>query len=270
MQPHSLIGLLPRSARALLKSARFHYRNRGFSPYVSEHERDGEFFRFYVGDRIGELWYKGGWDQAEIGYLREHLVRPGDVVFECGAHHGELTIHLSRWVGEQGKVVAFEPVPRNRACVQKQIELNDLKNVTLVHAAVGRERGRARITDDSNAEVAGKRGPGIEVEMVRLDDYVEMKPTMLKIDVEGYEAELLKGAREVMKLRPRISLEMHPQSFDLYGTSVEEVLALVNAESYHWKMHYSDAREISDYEGQKIDRRMHLFGIPKAGGLASG
>ena len=231
---------------------------------------DGELFRFYVGDWIGELWYKGGWDQAEIGYLRDRLVQPGDVVFECGAHHGELTIHLSRWVGEQGKVIAFEPVPHNMAAVRKQVELNDLKNVTLVNAAVGRERGRVRITNDSNAEVAGRRGPGIEVEMVRLDDYVQMKPTMLKIDVEGYEAELLKGAQEVMRLYPRISLEMHPLSFELYGTSVEEVLALVKAESYQWKMHYSGEREISDYQGGKIERRMHLFGLPKAGGPREG
>lgn len=231
---------------------------------------DGELFRFYVGDWIGELWYKGGWEQAEIGYLRDRLVQPGDLVFECGAHHGELTIHLSRWVGEQGKVIAFEPVPHNMAAVRKQVELNDLKNVTLVNAAVGRERGRVRITNDSNAEVAGRRGPGIEVEMVHLDDYVQMKPTMLKIDVEGYEAELLKGAQEVMRLYPRISLEMHPLSFELYGTSVEEVLALVKAESYQWKMHYSGEREISDYQGGKIERRMHLFGLPKAGGPREG
>lgn len=264
MQIHpALSRLLPRPARALLRSGLFHVRNRGFSPYVLSLERDGQPFRFYVGDRIGETWHRLGWDWTELDHLRDHVVRPGDVVFECGAHHGEATILLSRWVGASGRVVAFEPVPRNVEILRRQVEINGLRNVTVVHAAVGKEPGRLRITDESNAEVAGRSGPGIEVEVVRLDDWLDRGPTVLKIDVEGFEAELLKGAQQILERRPRVSLELHAPALGRYGTSVEEVLRLAWADRYEWKMQLPGERTVQPFDGGVIDRSVHLFGLPR-------
>ncbi len=253
---------LPQSARAHLKRGLFHVRNRGFQPYVAHFERYGRRFQFYVGDRIGEAWFQGGWDQGEISYVCEHMVEQGDVILECGAHHGELTILLSHSVGPQGKVLAFEPVPRNMEILQRQIELNDLSNVELVHAAVGREPGWVRITDESNAQVLAA-GPGVEVPVVSLDDYVHLQPTLLKIDVEGFEAELLKGAQEVLALKPKVALEIHTPSLGRYGTSVEEVLELVRWESYDWWKQYQGEQEVSPWRGEPIEQAVHFFGRPK-------
>lgn len=253
--------LVPQSARALVKKLLFRFRNRGFTPYVTTFEYEGKAYQFYVGDRIGETWFKGGWDFGEVDYLRDHLVRPGDVVFECGAHHGENTILISDWVGPTGTVVAFEPVPRNVFTVRKQVELNELKNVRVVNAAVGSAPGSIRMTDESNAQVS--RGPGVDVDVVRLDDYIDLKPTLLKIDVEGFEAELLRGAQAVLALRPRISLEVHTPSLPRYGTSVEEVLSLVGERHYHWTAQFPGEPETWPWEGDTHGRVVHLFGIPR-------
>ena len=62
----SLSQHLPGSVRSLLKSILFHYRNLGFSPYISDFERFNRRFQFYIGDRIGESWLCGNWDWGEI------------------------------------------------------------------------------------------------------------------------------------------------------------------------------------------------------------
>ncbi len=260
----SLSRLLPQSARAFLKSRLFRYRNLNFRPYDAEFERYGRTFRFHVGDRIGESWFKGGWDWAEIDYLYHSLVEPGDVVLECGAHHGEVTILLSHRVGPEGRVITFEPVPRNVEIVRRQVALNELSNVEVVGAAVGSARGHIRMTDESNAQVAGA-GAGIDVPVVCLDDYAHVGATLLKIDVEGFEAEVLKGAQEILAARPRIALEVHAHALGRYGTSVDEILRLVGWESYDWWWQYSSTRTVSPWRGEPIESTAHLFGRPIEG-----
>ena len=73
-------------------------------------------------------------------FIRGNLVKPGSVVLECGAHHGAHTILLSKWVGDQGKVIAVEPMPENAAIIRRNIELNGLTNVTVVEKMVGAHR----------------------------------------------------------------------------------------------------------------------------------
>lgn len=254
--------LIPPGIRAYLKRSLFRYRNRGFTPYVTEFERLGQRFKFYLGDRVGEMWFEGGGDTPEINFLFERMVKPGDVVFECGAHHGELTVLFAHGVGPEGRVVAFEPVPGNVHILHRQLELNGIDNTEIVHAAVGRASGEIQMTDESNAQV-NKDGPGIRVPVVCLDDYQHMKPSLLKIDVEGYEAELLKGAQEVLKTRPRISLEIHTPSLGRYGTTPEEILDLVDWQSYVWWRQFPGEEQIVPWEGEPVTRTIHLFGTPK-------
>lgn len=68
-------------------------------------------------------------------FAKGKLIQPGTVAIECGAHHGSESILLSRWVGDAGKVIVIEPMPDNIAILKKNIELNDLKNVTLIEKA---------------------------------------------------------------------------------------------------------------------------------------
>jgi FkbM family methyltransferase len=68
-------------------------------------------------------------------FAKGKLIQPGTVAIECGAHHGSESILLSRWVGDAGKVIVIEPMPDNIAILDKNIELNDLKSVTLIEKA---------------------------------------------------------------------------------------------------------------------------------------
>jgi FkbM family methyltransferase len=100
----------------------------------------------------------------------KELIKPEAVIIDCGAHHGACTILFSRWVGDDGKVISLEPMPANVAIIRKNIELNGLKNVTLLERAVGSNQGYVFMKRRSNAAVSPTRGATLRVKCVTLDD----------------------------------------------------------------------------------------------------
>ena len=253
---------LPKPLKRALVNLRFRLRSRGFTPYVKRKTVEGETFDFWIGDPDGRNWYDlQSTDPIwpEMRFVRDHLVEPGDVVLECGAHHGCTAILLSRWVGETGKVVCFEPMPANCEIIRKNIELNQLRNVTLVPQAVGESPGVVTIDVTSNAAVRNSRH-GIQVTKTVVDAYADLRPTVLKIDVEGFEQHVLQGATKVLATRPKIALELHPEHLAQYGSSLEEILALLRGLGYRMWLQRDDANEPVEYDGHApIPTRAHLF-----------
>lgn len=172
-------------------------------------------------------------------------------------------LFLSRWIGMDGHLTTFEPVPLNTDVIARNIELNKIENVTLVRAAVGSKTGRTWITDESNAQVSGP-GQGIEVDVVALDDYAHLNPTLLKIDVEGFEAEVLKGAQNVLAKCPKIHLELHPNPLKRFGSSLEEVLELMGADRYDLWFRMKGEDNVRIYHGEPLEDEAHLFALPKS------
>jgi len=83
--------VVPVPVRRLLAKLRFDWRNRGFTPYVKRKTIEGVEFDFWIGDADGRDWYDIGCSDPvwpEMRFVRDHIVRHGDVVVECGAHHG--------------------------------------------------------------------------------------------------------------------------------------------------------------------------------------
>ena len=136
------------SAKYLIQSFRT------FTPEVIEREVAGETYTFFIGSATGKRWYGHRiFDCPELRFVKRYLVQPGGVVIECGAHHGEHTILLSRWVGSSGRVIAVEPMPENVAILRRNIELNRLTNVTVIEKVVSSspiaKTLRARIREKS-------------------------------------------------------------------------------------------------------------------------
>lgn len=253
---------LPKPLKRAIVNLGFRIRSRGFTPYVKKKTVEGESFDFWIGDPDGRNWYDLQASDPlwpEMRFLRDHIVSRGDVVLECGAHHGCTAILLSRWVGDTGKVVCFEPMPANVEIVRKNIALNELRNVTLVPAAVGESEGVVTIDAASNAAVKNSRH-GIQVTQTSVDAYEAWRPTVLKIDVEGFEHHVLRGASKVLATRPRIALELHPEHLAQYGSSMEEIMAILRPLRYRMWLQCDDTREPVEYDGQTpITTRAHLF-----------
>jgi FkbM family methyltransferase len=240
----------------------------GFTPYVKRKVVEGVEFDFLIGDKDGRSWYDlecTDPDWPEMRFMRDRLVRPGDVVFECGGHHGCTAVVLSQWVGATGKVFTFEPHPRNAEILRQNLALNNIHNATLRQCAVGAAHGSVAMRDVSNSCVEmtnSAPAPG-DVDVIKLDDLRNERPTVLKIDVEGFEVEVLKGAAEVLKTRPKLAIEVHTDVLRRYGTSVEELLSYLDTSVYElWVQWDDEAYPVMYDSGMPITSRVHLFAIP--------
>jgi FkbM family methyltransferase len=145
---------------------------------------------------------------SESDLLRS-VVRKDDVVIDVGANIGYLTLIFHQCIGQGGKIVCIEPDTDNLRELSRCIELNAIQNVTIQHAAVGASFGTVRLSPGLNGHV-GERGSS-EVPQITLDSLIHRSPTFIKVDVEGYESNVLAGARELIEtLRPRLFFELHP------------------------------------------------------------
>jgi FkbM family methyltransferase len=189
-------------------------------PYVVSKHVAGIDLDLLIADRNGQLWYdlrrpEDGERQRERFQEFENvwdlgLVREGDVAFDVGAHQGSFTVWLSKRVGPRGHVFAFEPALCHCDVLRANLELNGCENVTVVQAVVGADRGAASFDPAILGVVDGPdRDHGVLAEAVRLDDFAEAQPAFVKIDVEGYECEVLRGARRVLERKPALDIEIH-------------------------------------------------------------
>jgi FkbM family methyltransferase len=239
----------------------------GFRPYETERVIEHESFKFFVGSYLAHTWYNEsalphGW--PEMKFIKEQMItNNNEVIFECGAHHGFGTILLSKWIGPAGHIHAFDPIAENHAILQRNIKLNHLKNVTTHQKAVGASNGKICMSKSSNAAETHTRNPlaKTSVELVSLDMYQSLSPTILKIDVEGMEIEVLKGARQILKTRPKVAVEIH-------GTILQsrwiEIFQYLEQPMYDFWIQWDDDQAPIPYIfSQPLTKRCHLFAIPK-------
>ena len=237
-----------------------------FQPYLKRKNVEGGTFDFWIGDEDGREWYDlqcGDPDWMELRFLRDNLIAEGDMVLECGGHHGCTAIVLSRWVGPTGKVITFEALPANCDIIRKNIEQNGIDNIVLERKAVGAHEGSITVTPSSNSSVS-LSGGGIPVDMVSLDMYEQLHPTLLKIDVEGFEVQVLQGAQKILSRRPKLAIEVHTDSLQDYGASVEDIFRLIGIDSYRIWIQWEDGQQPEEYlPGTPITKRVHLFCVPR-------
>jgi FkbM family methyltransferase len=178
------------------------------------------------------------WNPDEYRAFRE-AVRPGAVALDIGANAGAYALVLGRWVGPSGHVYAFEPVPASFDGLARHVALNGLvSTVTPVRAAVGDREGPAPLRlagTPGESRLAGSAtaddGATVDVDMTTIDAFCArtgIVPDFIKIDVEGAELDVLRGARETLRARgPSLALfvELHPSIWTTMGLTPERVLA---------------------------------------------
>lgn len=175
----------------------------------------------YIGQRVALEKYEPYETQL---ILRQ--INLGNTVVDVGANIGYYTILLADKVGRDGKVYAFEPDKTNFEILKKNIELNKLKNVVAVNMAVGRNKGKSKLCrseenfGDHKLYNDQSLIPKIKTEVVKiikLDDFLKKKKIdLIKIDTQGWEPEVIRGAKELIKKdKPTIFLEYSPASYKL-------------------------------------------------------
>lgn len=155
----------------------------------------------------------GGYEREQTE-LFARVVRRGQTVLDLGAHVGYYTLLCARLVGKGGRVIAFEPDAENQACLRGHVRANSLRNVLVVPAAVGFENGTAAFASGlgSGKGRLSVQGKG-RVQVVSLDSFVtehDLKPDLIKMDVEGAELDALMGGEQMLRrYRPLLAVSTH-------------------------------------------------------------
>jgi FkbM family methyltransferase len=193
-----------------------------------------------IDPRYEAHFLEGGYE-SKVQELLAARLKPGDCFFDVGAHIGFFSLLASQLVGEQGKVVAFEPDPRNAAALRANAVRNNLPQFKPVEAAAWSSSGPLEFgrAAEASSYVQGQvtaislvNDNRIQVNGLAIDDFVfrdggAPAPNLIKIDVEGAEFEVLKGTAKVIKsAMPVVICEIH------YATLVPEIDAWLSERGF--------------------------------------
>jgi FkbM family methyltransferase len=198
------------------------------------------------GGRLDDRIVEGTFEPAELKFVEEFL-QSGMTVLDIGAHHGLYTLLASRRVGKTGQVIAFEPSPRERELLEQHLRINRCSNVRVESAALGSAAGRAELfvveggEDGCNSlrnPVVAEKTNLVEVKVLALDDWLEQhgspRVDFMKLDVEGGELEVLRGADRLLNqhLRPVVFAEIQDVRTEPWGYRAREIALELDMHGY--------------------------------------
>ncbi|MEN9552073.1 MAG: hypothetical protein RI935_450 [Candidatus Parcubacteria bacterium] len=165
----------------------------------------------------------------------EKFLKEGDVVVDCGAHLGTLTITASKIVGDRGHVYAYEAHPRTFSFLKKNIHDNECKNVTALHVAVTDTNQSVRFSDyyvnDMNSveengplEVTGNTLASLLYDVEKID--------LLKLDIEGSELPALIGACDVLERVKAVYYEIEKHAYERFGYHPQDVITFLESKGF--------------------------------------
>lgn len=178
--------------------------------------------------------------------LLQRLLRKGMTVVDVGANIGYYLLQFQKCVGSTGRVICIEPSIENLPELRRNIAANDYTNVVLHEVALGSSEGEIGLHSGVNSGVADKAGAAHIVAIRKLDTLVTERIDFLKIDVEGFEGQVLEGAEKLLAThKPILFLELHPHIVGRFGFSVRSILDGLSR-------HYG---QITLYEKQPLDQQ---------------
>ncbi len=226
-------------------------------------------------DFLGAHTFCGtGFEDNEQLFLLNYL-QEGMTVIDIGAHHGFYTLLASKKIGPVGRVIAFEPSPRELAKLKLHLSINHCQNVEVVEVALGAEKGKVNMfvclehsgLNSLRLPNADTKATEVEIEQIRLDDYLKekqiQKVDFVKMDVEGGELAVLKGAKDILlgQLRPLIIYEIQDIRTTPWGYKAVELYQFLKDSRYKSFNVTSNGRLIPCPDKQEFDD--NLVAVPE-------
>ena len=154
------------------------------------------------------IFYTGTYEAGTL-YILDNLLNKGDNFFDIGSNIGLMGIYAAHKVGDNGTVHAFEPEPDTFKILKENCTINKLKNIRINNFALGDNEGTANIYPNldinrgASSLVRSDGSIGKKVTITTLDKYLTQVKInsirLIKIDIEGYEFKMLKGAIELLR-----------------------------------------------------------------------
>ena len=238
---------------------------RFLDPYIVRRNLAGVPTYILISTREGRLWYDK-FDLADVPYLQMlGMIRPGDVVLDCGSNQGINSLMYSSIVGAAGHVHAFDPFPMNCAIAKFNAEINDRKNITIYQRAVSSREDVLTISVGAQNILEIKDSSDAITATAVTIDSLALKPNFIKIDVEGAEINVLEGAAATLKLEPFIYLELHPALIGRFRRRVDEIFNFIDLQTYSCLVNYPGQPALVEYSKQfELDSECQMFFLPKS------
>ena len=188
----------------------------------------GKGLALYLDPRF-EMDYASGKYEVHLQKALSAHLRPGSVVYDVGAHIGVVSMFASELIGPAGTIFAFEADPENAERIKRHAQRNNLSHiqvfscgvwssdgqVSFERASAGSSRNQGRVAATST----GTKQDAIVVQSISLDNFANghLAPTLIKIDVEGAEAEVLRGCDRVFaRSHPTVICEVHHRQAEVH------------------------------------------------------
>jgi len=194
--------------------------------------RSGYKLRFYPSAVSTRLWSDPAFGAGDEAVLRR-ILRPGDVFVDVGANVGHLTLAGSNIVGPNGLVFSLEAHPRTARYLRGNVAFNQAHNVHIIPAAAGEKDGITHFTNQRSDDLNFVIDHGIEVRVLALDSVIpQVTVRLLKVDVEGGELMVFKGATETLARTEFVYFESDERLSVRFGYSTGDVFDRLRAHGF--------------------------------------
>jgi FkbM family methyltransferase len=200
---------------------------------------------------VGKFVFNGTYEAETILFLSKFIKR-GDIVMDIGANIGLFTLYLSSLVGNKGEVHSFEPSRREFLLLCENVQLNNLENVFLNQLALSNQSGIAEMIvlneihfgaynslgPISHRKVSKEKTHSEIVRTIKLDDYIlffqKSHPRLIKIDVEGFEKQVLEGMKTLLEKdnAPNLVVEVCKNTHKNKQNGTQDILAYLKKFNY--------------------------------------
>jgi FkbM family methyltransferase len=192
-------------------------------------------------DRL--TYFPGRWADLPAQLILDTPVNPGGLVVDVGANRGSFALYASRRVGESGRVICFEPNPECVTLLKRAIEINSIRNIEVFNLGLSDSAGTLTLTipkiNSGEATFGATRyfkgeTHAVDAEVRRGDSIISaLAPTLIKIDVGGFEARVLRGlSTTIAESRPLIITEILSSHLTDCNSSVDELVQLMTSQNY--------------------------------------
>ncbi len=223
---------------------------------------DGDL-NFYcdISEHIGSQIYWQGFYSVKELLILEKILKPKMFFVDIGANQGEFTVFAAKRLTE-GKVISFEPVSTVFEKLEKNVDANNFKDrVDLIRKGLSDKNTTAEIYTEPGKSEDGTVNQGLytihrtdtrsmiqeTIELIRFDDFVDSYSLscldVMKIDIEGSELAVLRGAKQALeKFKPIILIEVNKLTSEAAGYQATEILDYLTSLGYYFKVILSDGK----------------------------
>ena len=207
--------------------------------------------------------YVGLHELNEMGFLL-HFLRAEDAFIDIGANVGSYTILASAVVG--AKSFSFEPVPDTYHRLVQNVRLNEIEQlVSSYNMGVGEKPATMYFTSNldtvNHAISSDYFGPKVEVQIISLDDVIKNEnPSLIKIDVEGFELPVILGAKHILKnkMLKAVIMELNG-SGDRYGYDEAKIVKIMKDNGFLCFNYSAMDRKLSEISGKNLESGNTIF-----------